>query len=226
MYCLGFDFVVLCVWYVCLCNYFGVCELNLISYFVCVDECNYLFIEQQLESFFGLFDLDFDQCSLVNLVVVLIILVVYMDWLWLGIMFYGLILLVDLSVVELGLRLVMSLGVQLILLCEVVVGESVGYGVIWIVEWLVWIGMVSCGYVDGYLCIVLVGILVLVGGCCVILVGWVLMDMLVVDFFDLLEVCVGDLVELWGVGLLVDEVVCVCGIFGYEFLSKVMVWVL
>lgn len=137
-------------WHARLRNHPGVRELNLISHFACADERNHPLTEQQLESFLGLLDLDFDQRSLANSAAVLTIPAAHMDWLRPGIMLYGSTPLADLSAAELGLRPAMSLGAQLISLREVAVGESVGYGATWIAERPARIGTVSCGYADGY----------------------------------------------------------------------------
>ncbi len=64
MHRLGFDPVALRAWHARLRNHPGVRELNLISHFACADERNHPLTEQQLESFLGLLDLDFDQRSL------------------------------------------------------------------------------------------------------------------------------------------------------------------
>lgn len=150
MHRLGFDPVALRAWHARLRNHPGVRELNLISHFACADERNHPFTEQQLESFLGLLDLDFDQRSLANSAAVLTIPAAHMDWLRPGIMLYGSTPLADLSAAELGLKPAMSLGAQLISLREVAVGESVGYGATWIAERPTRIGTVSCGYADGY----------------------------------------------------------------------------
>ncbi len=150
MHRLGFDPAALRAWHARLRNHPGVRELNLISHFACADERNHPLTEQQLESFLGLLDLDFDQRSLANSAAVLTIPAAHMDWLRPGIMLYGSTPLADLSAAELGLRPAMSLGAQLISLREVAVGESVGYGATWIAERPARIGTVSCGYADGY----------------------------------------------------------------------------
>ncbi|HBN8936995.1 TPA: alanine racemase, partial [Pseudomonas aeruginosa] len=150
MHRLGFDPAALRAWHARLRSHPGVRELNLISHFACADERNHPLTEQQLESFLGLLDLDFDQRSLANSAAVLTIPAAHMDWLRPGIMLYGSTPLADLSAAELGLRPAMSLGAQLISLREVAVGESVGYGATWIAERPARIGTVSCGYADGY----------------------------------------------------------------------------
>lgn len=80
--------------------------------------------------------------------------------------------------------------------------------------------MIVIGYGDGYLCIVLNGMLVVVNGCWVLIVGCVFMDMLMVDLgLDVCD-CVGDEVMLWGNELFVEEVVVYIGMIGYELVMK------
>ncbi len=97
MHRLGFDPAALRAWHARLRNHPGVRELNLISHFACADERNHPLTEQQLESFLGLLDLDFDQRSLANSAAVLTIPAAHMDWLRPGIMLYGSTPLADLS---------------------------------------------------------------------------------------------------------------------------------
>ena len=66
-----------------------VAELNLLSHFACADERGHPLIEEQVEQFLGLLDLDFDQRSLANSAALLTIPAAHMDWLRPGIMLYG-----------------------------------------------------------------------------------------------------------------------------------------
>lgn len=219
MHRLGFDPAAL-RWHARLRNHPGVRELNLISHFACADERNHPLTEQQLESFLGLLDLDFDQRSLANSAAVLTIPAAHMDWLRPGIMLYGSTPLADLSAAELGLRPAMSLGAQLISLREVAVGErrlrrhldrrAAGadrHGQLRLRRRLsAYRASRDSGTGRGRRAT---------------LAGRVSMDMLAVDLSDLPEARVGDPVELWGAGLSVDEVARACGTLGYELLSKV-----
>ena len=198
-----------------------VAELNLLSHFACADERGHPLIEQQVEIFLELLDLDFDQRSLANSAALLTIPAAHMDWLRPGIMLYGATPFADLSAAELGLKPVMSLTAQLIAVREVAVGESVGYGASWVAERPSRIGTVSCGYADGYPRHAPSGTPLLVNGQRAPLVGRVSMDMLAVDLSDLPQAQIGDAVELWGAQLPVDEVAQAAGTIGYELLTKV-----
>lgn len=198
-----------------------VAELNLISHFACADERGHSMTELQLERFLELLDLDFDQRSLANSAAVVAIPAAHMDWLRPGIMLYGATPLVDLSAAELGLKPAMTLGAQLIAVREVPAGESIGYGADWVAARPSRIGTVSCGYADGYPRQAPAGTPVWIGGRRVPLAGRVSMDMLMVDLTDLPGAAVGDVVELWGANLPVDEVARAAGTIGYELLTKV-----
>lgn len=196
-------------------------ELNLMSHFACADLRGDPLTEDQVESFLGLLDLDFDQRSLANSAAVLTIPAAHMDWIRPGIMLYGATPFADISAAELGLRPAMSLEARLIAVREVPVGQSVGYGASWVAQRPSRIGTVSCGYADGYPRHAPSGTPVLVGGMRVPLAGRVSMDMLAVDLTDLPAAKVGDSVELWGANLPLDEVAAHAGTIGYELLTKV-----
>lgn len=198
-----------------------VAELNLLSHFACADERGHPLIEEQVEQFLGLLDLDFDQRSLANSAALLTIPAAHMDWLRPGIMLYGATPFAELDAATLGLRPGMSLEAQLIGLRDIAAGESVGYGATWVAERPSRIGTVSCGYADGYPRHAPSGTPVIVRGQRVPLVGRVSMDMLTVDLSDVADAALGDTVELWGAHLPVDEVARAAGSIGYELLTKV-----
>ena len=80
------------------------------------------------------------------------------------------------------------------------------------------IGVVACGYADGYPRHAPTGTPVLVGGQRTRTVGRVSMDMLCVDISDIPEAYVGTPVTLWGEGLSGDEVAAAAGTVSYELL--------
>lgn len=221
MHRLGFAAAQVRDWHACLRAADQVAELNLLSHFACADERGHPLIEEQVEQFLGLLDLDFDQRSLANSAALLTIPAAHMDWLRPGIMLYGATPFAELDAVTLGLRPVMSLEAQLIGLRDIAAGESVGYGATWVAERPSRIGTVSCGYADGYPRHAPSGTPVIVRGQRVPLVGRVSMDMLTVDLSDVADAALGDTVELWGAHLPVDEVARAAGSIGYELLTKV-----
>ena len=80
------------------------------------------------------------------------------------------------------------------------------------------IGIVACGYADGYPRHAPTGTPVLVAGRRTGTVGRVSMDMLCVDISDNEEAYIGTPVTLWGEGLSADEVAAAAGTVSYELL--------
>lgn len=123
---------------------------------------------------------------------------------------------------ELGLLPAMSLRSEIIGVQEVPVGATVGYGALFRADRPMRIGVVACGYADGYPRHASTGTPVVVGGTRTRLVGRVSMDMLMVDLTSVPSVRVGTPVSLWGGdGPSVDEVAQACGTIGYELLCAV-----
>ena len=99
---------------------------------------------------------------------------------------------------ELNIRPAMTLAAKIIAVQEIAPGEAVGYGSRWIAKRASRIGVVACGYADGYPRSMPDGAPVWVEGRRAPLVGSVSMDMLEIDITDVPEADVGSLVELWG----------------------------
>jgi alanine racemase len=138
-----------------------------------------------------------------------------------GIMLYGATPFPHDSAVTLGLTPAMTLRSEIIAVQDLVAGESVGYGASYTAKGAERIGVVACGYADGYPRHAPSGTPVLVCGRKTRLAGRVSMDMLTVDLTALPEVRVGSPVVLWGEGLPVDEVAAAAGTVGYELLCAV-----
>lgn len=117
-----------------------------------------------------------------------------------------------------GLRAAMTLLSRLIAVQSVAVGQGVGYGSRWVARRPTRIGIVACGYADGYPRHAPDGTPVLVGGRCVPIAGRVSMDMLTVDLTDAPDAEVGTPVELWGARLPIDSVAEASGTVGYELM--------
>ena len=100
-------------------------------------------------------------------------------------------------------------------------GDRVGYGGVFSAEGPIRIGIVACGYADGYPRHAAAGTPVLVNGKRARVVGRVSMDMISVDLSDLPDACIGAPVTLWGPGLSADEVAASAGTLSYELLCKV-----
>ncbi len=124
----------------------------------------------------------------------------------------------DESADSLGLRPVMTLTSQLVAVQELKADERVGYGGIFTAERPMRIGIVACGYADGYPRHAPVGTPVLVEGRRTRTVGRVSMDMITVDLEGIPDAGIGSPVVLWGEGMPVDDVAAAAGTVSYELL--------
>lgn len=139
------------------------------------------------------------------------------DWARPGIMLYGSSPFPDRSAEDLGLKPVMTLESQLIAVRDIAAGDHVGYGCLFTAEEPMRIGVVACGYADGYPRHAPTGTPILVGGQRTRTLGRVSMDKLCVDLTGLEKVSHGGTpVTLWGEGLPADEVAAAAGTISYE----------
>ena len=121
----------------------------------------------------------------------------------------------------LGLTPVMTLKSALIAIQDLKPNESVGYGGTYTAARAHRVGVVACGYADGYPRHAPNGTPVLVCGKKVRTAGRVSMDLMTVDLSDAPEARVGSPVVLWGEGLPVDDVAAAASTVGYQLLCAV-----
>jgi len=138
----------------------------------------------------------------------------------LGIGLYGATPFADRSAQSLGLKPAMTLTSRLIAIQELKAGETVGYGGTFRAERSMRIGVVACGYADGYPRHAPSGTPILVNGVRTKTAGRVSMDMITVDLTGI-DAGVGTAVTLWGEGLPIDDVANVAGTVGYELMCAV-----
>jgi alanine racemase len=122
-----------------------------------------------------------------------------------------------------GLRPAMSLRSQVIGVQQLKAGDEVGYGGVFQAEHAMRIGVVACGYADGYPRHAPSGTPVLIGGVRTQSVGRVSMDMVCVDLTPVPTADVGSEATLWGQAstgevLCIDEVAAAAGTVGYELM--------
>ena len=140
------------------------------------------------------------------------------DWIRPGIMLYGCSPFPESVGAGLGLKPAMTLASEVIAVREIGRGESVGYGSVFTAESTTRLGIVACGYADGYPRHAPTGTPVLVDGRLTRTLGRVSMDMLCVDLSALPQARVGTHVVLWGEGNPVEHVAESAGTVGYELL--------
>lgn len=142
------------------------------------------------------------------------------DWVRPGVMLYGATPGGN-TAESFGLRPAMTLTSKIIGIQKIAAGEAVGYGSRFVADQPMIVGVVACGYADGYPRHAPTGTPVIVDGVRTGTVGRVSMDMFSVDLTNVSGVHVGSDVLLWGNGLSVDEVAHAAGTIGYELLCAV-----
>jgi alanine racemase len=142
----------------------------------------------------------------------------HFDWVRPGIMLYGSSPFAEVPAAALGLKPVMTLRSAIIGSCDLKPGDTVGYGGMFRAERPMRIGVVACGYADGYPRHAPNGTPVRVGDVMSGTVGRVSMDKLCVDISAMPEAGIGSPVVLWGEGNPVDDVAQAAGTVGYELM--------
>ncbi|RQH04450.1 alanine racemase [Paraburkholderia dinghuensis] len=117
-----------------------------------------------------------------------------------------------------GLRAAMTLTSRVIGVQTLMPQETVGYGRTYQTSHPMRIGVVACGYADGYPRHARTGTPIAVDGVRTRVVGRVSMDMLTVDLTPCPQATIGSSVELWGDRVKVDDVAEASGTIGYELM--------
>jgi alanine racemase len=124
----------------------------------------------------------------------------------------------------------MNLNASIIAVQHLQAGDTVGYGSTFVADRPMRIGVVACGYADGYPRMAPTGTPVCVDGHRSRTLGRVSMDMITVDLTDLPQADLGSEVTLWGLpqkttarasntdGVAIDEVAQAAGTVGYELM--------
>ncbi|RZI41936.1 alanine racemase [Herbaspirillum sp. HC18] len=122
------------------------------------------------------------------------------------------------SAQDFGLQAAMTLESEIIGMQQIDTGEAIGYGSRFVAGKPMIVGVVACGYADGYPRHAPTGTPVVVDGCKTSIIGRVSMDMITVDLTEVPGARVGSRVELWGNTLPIDEVANAAGTIGYELM--------
>jgi alanine racemase len=140
------------------------------------------------------------------------------DWVRPGIMLYGCSPFSDASAESLGLKPAMTLASEIIAVRELAPGTSIGYGWTFTAPAPMRVGVVACGYADGYPRHAPTGTPIVVAGKRTRTIGTVSMDMLFADLTGIPNAAVGSTVMLWGEHVSADEVAASAGTVSYELL--------
>lgn len=156
--------------------------------------------------------------SLANSAAILRHPVSHTDWVRPGIMLYGASPVAGIRAEQFKLEPAMTLASEIIAVQNLAPGQGLGYGQQFMAERPTRVGVVACGYADGYPRHAPTGTPVAVSGKLTRTLGRVSMDMLCVDITDMPEAEIGSPVELWGKLVSVDAVAEAAGTVGYELL--------
>lgn len=127
------------------------------------------------------------------------------------------------DIAQWDLQPTMTLGARIIAVQQLAAGDTVGYGSSFTAGAPLRIGVVACGYADGYPRHCSTGTPVLVEGVRTRLVARVSMDMITVDLTPVPQARFGSPVTLWGRAangavLAIDEIAKAGGTVGYELM--------
>ncbi|MDZ4255143.1 MAG: alanine racemase [Sulfuritalea sp.] len=195
-------------------------SLTLMTHFADADEARG--IQHQLERFRSISGQRMLPACLANSAALLRFPEAIGDWVRPGIMLYGSSPFPAMqSAVALDLQPVMTLESELIAVRKLEPGAAVGYGSSFVAERPMRIGIVACGYGDGYPRHAPTGTPVQIAGQRTRTLGRVSMDKICVDLSELPStVGVGDTVTLWGgagnMYLSADDVATAAGTVAYE----------
>lgn len=140
------------------------------------------------------------------------------DWVRPGIMLYGASPFADKTASDLNLKPVMTLTSSVIAIQDLNSGDSVGYGGVFQAEKPMKIGIVACGYADGYPRHALTNTPVLINNQRSRTLGRISMDMLAIDLTEVENAQLNSPVILWGEGMPVEEIAQAAGTISYELL--------
>jgi alanine racemase len=194
-------------------------EITLMTHFATADE------DEGVAAPFHLFKqttqgLDYP-ASLANSAALLRYPETHAEWVRPGIMLYGATPVSGTAAASYGLRPAMSFTSEIIAVQELETGDSVGYGRRFTASRKTRVGIVACGYADGYPRHAPSGTAIAVDGKITQTLGRVSMDMLFADITNIPQAAVGSPVELWGELIPVDNVAEAAGTVGYELLCAV-----
>ena len=193
----------------------------LMSHLSCADETSNPYSERQIQAFSHFADGIPIPKSIANSGGIISGDIYHLDWIRPGLLLYGVTPSEEGSSEELGLRPVMTLTSQIIAIRYMKRGDCVGYGATYVCPENMPVGIVGCGYGDGYPRSLESDAGVSLNGRFSRILGRVSMDSMAIDLRGLGTVDIGDEVILWGAGLPIEIVAKNCRTIPNELLTRV-----
>lgn len=198
--------------------------LNFLTHCAQSENINKLFTLKQIKQFESILKkltMPFGARSLANSAAIINFPNAQYEWVRSGIMLYGVSPFNDKIAADFHFIPVMTFHSEIITIHHLKKGDRVGYGSSFICNKNMSIGVVACGYGDGYPRNAKNGTPVLVNGKKCVLAGRVSMDMLTIDLSENPEAKIGDPVILWGKGLPIEIIAKYSNNSPYELLTHI-----
>lgn len=194
-------------------------DIWLMSHFSCADELDNAMTAKQIHCFDQHTAMLSAPKTLANSAAILGWPDSHRDWVRPGIMLYGSSPVNRMTVQDYDLQATMTLSAPLIAIHTLKKGDAVGYGATWICPEDTRVGVIACGYADGYPRSISPMTPAWIKGAFCQILGRVSMDVIVINLADTVAT-VGEYVELWGQHVTIDHVSTCAQTISYELLCR------
>lgn len=195
-------------------------SVTLMTHFATSDEKNSPLFQRQIERMSILDTLNLPQ-SWANSAALLTSPVTHHNIVRMGISLYGISPIDDSIGVDFGLKPLLTLTSKIIHHTEIAEGESVGYGAKFVASEKMPIGVIACGYADGYPREITDEAYVLVGEYRAPIIGRPAMDMMMIDLREVPVEKWNEPVEIFGEHLPLEKVASWAGTIPYTILTHI-----
>ncbi|QJC36332.1 alanine racemase [Enterobacteriaceae endosymbiont of Donacia simplex] len=203
-------------------NQINICKITLMTHFSDASK-NSNFIKKQINNIKKNIHNYYNfSCSFANSAAILWHSYSHYNWIRTGIILYGASPTgnwKDIS--KKNIKPVMTLKSKIISIQKISQGETIGYNCKYYTNKKHRIGIIACGYADGYPRNINNKTYVLVKGIKTLILGNVSMDMIAVDLTNIPAAKIGSSVELWGENIKIDDIAKSSGTIGYELMCSV-----
>jgi len=180
--------------------------IRIISHFACADNATHVLNKKQIDEFEKIKSLIKTEYSMCNSAGILNFPECHYEFVRPGIILYGVSPLTNTTGKDLGLKPVMTFKSQIMAIQNRKKDTSIGYNGNYVLSNDTPVGIVACGYGDGYPLTITPGTPVLINGKEYPIIGRVSMDMLAVDLTSCNKAEVGSSVTLWGEDLPLEKI--------------------
>ncbi|QJC34745.1 alanine racemase [Enterobacteriaceae endosymbiont of Donacia piscatrix] len=201
-------------------NNINISKISLMTHFA-ETTINSNFIEKQINNIKKYINYHNFSCSFANSAAVLWHKYTHYDWVRTGIILYGASPTGEWKdIAKIKIKPVMTLKSKIISIQKIYPGQIIGYNCEYYSNKKRKIGIIACGYADGYPRNINNKTFVLVQGIKTKILGNISMDMIVIDLLNIPTAKIGSSVELWGKNIKIDDVAKSANTIGYELMCS------